>query len=291
MSRITKADIIEALLFASDRPVSLKKLAQVAELDLAQTVAELAVLREEKEHIGALQLVEVAEGWQIVSKPQFAPFIRQLREVPKQRLSRAAFEVLAIVAYRQPLTRAEIEAVRSVDCAGPIQFLLEKKLIAFAGRKDAPGRPWLYETTGEFLNNFGLRSLEDLPSLSEWNQLNAAAQSASLFNRGAMRGQAEETPADVEDAETEAIEGDFATIKEAVTSDAISDGATESEEAPIVAGEEDDAKVDNTEAIETESGDDVSGESDAGDDAGDVIESRESMTDEVESRDVVDLQT
>lgn len=225
MSRISKADIIEALLFASDKPVPLKKLAQVAELDLAQTEAELGVLREEKGHIGALQIVEVAEGWQIVSKPQFAPFIKQLREVPRQRLSRAAFEVLAIVSYRQPLTRAEIEAVRSVDCAGPIQFLLEKKLIAFGGRKEAPGRPWLYETTNEFLDNFGLRSLEDLPSLSEWSQLNAAAQSANLFNRGAMRGQDEEAAS----SENSAAEEEVAEVPAASNEDVANEDVTNEE--------------------------------------------------------------
>jgi segregation and condensation protein B len=186
MSRLSKADIIEALLFASDKPVALPKLAQIVELSEEQVAAELEILRDEKSRIGALQLVEVAEGWQIVTKPQFSSHIRRLRDVPRQRLSRAAFEVLAIVAYRQPVTRGDVEQLRSVDCAGPLQFLLEKKLIAFAGRKDAPGRPWLYETTPLFLENFGLRSIDDLPSLSEWTQLNAES-SASLFNRGAMK--------------------------------------------------------------------------------------------------------
>jgi segregation and condensation protein B len=187
MSRLSKADIIEALLFASDKPVPLAKIAQIVELDAEQVQAEIDILRDEKSRIGALQIVEVAEGWQLLTKPEFAAHIRRLRDVPKQRLSRAAFEVLAIVAYRQPVTRGEVEQLRSVDCAGPLQFLLERKLIAFAGRKDAPGRPWLYETTPLFLENFGLRSLDDLPSLSEWSALNAEAQSSSLFNRGAMK--------------------------------------------------------------------------------------------------------
>jgi segregation and condensation protein B len=193
---LSKADIIEALLFASDKPVPLKKLAQVAGLEPRATLAEVDVLREEKERIGALQIVEVAGGWQIVTKPQYASFIRQLRESPRQRLSRAAFEVLAIVAYRQPATRAEIEALRSVDCAGSLQLLLEKKLIAFAGRKEAPGRPWLYATTPLFLDHFGLRDIADLPSLAELAELNDTAEYSdgnggsgprNLFARGAMK--------------------------------------------------------------------------------------------------------
>jgi segregation and condensation protein B len=193
---LSKADIIEALLFAADKPVPLKQLAQIAGLQPREALAEIDVLREEKERIGALQIVEVAGGWQIVTKPEYSSFIRQLREAPRQRLSRAAFEVLAIVAYRQPATRAEIEALRGVDCAGSLQFLLEKKLITFAGRKEAPGRPWLYATTTQFLDNFGLRDIADLPSLAEFAELNDAAGTAegeagngsrNLFARGAMK--------------------------------------------------------------------------------------------------------
>jgi segregation and condensation protein B len=200
MSRLSKADIIEALLFASDKPVPLAKIAQIVELPVEQVAEEVEVLRDEKARIGALQIVEVADGWQIVTKPEYSPHIRRLRDVPKQRLSRAAFEVLAIVAYRQPVTRGEVEHLRSVDCAGPLQFLLERKLINFAGRKDAPGRPWLYETTSLFLETFGLRSLDDLPPLSDWNQLDAENVSASLFNRGAMKT-AEESIADAVSAQ------------------------------------------------------------------------------------------
>lgn len=192
MTQMSKADIIEAVLFAADKPVPLKKLAQIAELELRQLNEELEVLREEKRRIGALQIVEVAGGWQMVSKPEFAAYIKQLRDVPRQRLSRAAFEVLAIVAYRQPVTRAEIENLRGVDCAGPIQFLLDKKLITLEGRKEAPGRPWLYASTPQFLDHFGLRNINDLPSLAEFAQLNDAATdpaSLNLFNRPAMQGQ------------------------------------------------------------------------------------------------------
>lgn len=188
----SKPDIIEALLFASDRPVALKKLAQIAGLEPRVALEELEILREEKARIGALQVMEVAGGWQLVTKAEFAPHVRQLREAPRQRLSRAAFEVLAIVAYRQPATRAEVEGLRGVECGGPLHFLLEKKLIAFAGRKEAPGRPWLYATTTQFLEHFGLRDLADLPSLDEFAQLNDGEAPRNLFERGAMKGPDEE---------------------------------------------------------------------------------------------------
>jgi segregation and condensation protein B len=199
----SKADIIESLLFAADKPVPLKKLAQIAELSEEGAREELNVLREEKERIGSLQIVEVAQGWQMVTKPAFAPFIRQLRDEKKQRLSRAAFEVLAIVAYRQPATRGEIEELRGVDCAGSLHQLLDKKLVQLAGRKEAPGRPWLYATTPQFLDHFGLRSLDDLPSLAEFATLNDGPQ--QLFNRGAMKSADEFEPEIHHEMESTAI--------------------------------------------------------------------------------------
>ena len=197
----SKADIIESLLFASDKPVPLKKLADIAELDENGARAELEVLREEKASIGSLQLVEVAQGWQIVTKPAFAPFIRRLRDEKKQKLSRAAFEVLAIVAYRQPTTRGEIEGLRGVDCSGPVHQLLDKKLIHLAGRKESPGRPWLLATTSQFLDHFGLRSLDELPSLAEFAALGDSGP-RQLFNRGAMKS-ADEVESEIAASESE----------------------------------------------------------------------------------------
>lgn len=203
----SKTDIIEALLFASDRPVPLKKLVGIVEISEAEVRAELDALREEKTHIGALQVLEVAGGWQVVTKPEFAKYIAKLRDEKRQKLSRAAFEVLAIVAYRQPATRSDIEGLRGVDCAGPLQFLLEKKLLAFAGRKETPGRPWLYETTPQFLDHFGLRTVEDMPSLAELEELNDDAQQAqtrNLFSRGAMTSQDDAAPSEATQNETTA---------------------------------------------------------------------------------------
>ena len=181
-------DIIEALLFAADRPIEAERLAVAAEVSLPEVEAALGDLAREKNGVGALQLVEVAGGWQFVTKAQFAPFIRRLRDEKKSRLSRAAFEVLAIVAYRQPVTRGDVDTLRGVDSGGPLNFLLERKLVAPQGRKDAPGRPWLFETGPRFLEQFGLKSLDDLPDLAEFAALEegAGAQTVNLFERGSL---------------------------------------------------------------------------------------------------------
>lgn len=181
-------DIIEALLFAADRPVPLEKLVTASELAREEVERALEALRDEKESVGALQLAELAGGWQFVTKAAFAPYIRRLRDEKKGRLSRAAFEVLAIVAYRQPVTRGDIDTLRGVESGGPLQFLLDRKLVAPTGRKDAPGRPWLFKTTPQFLEQFGLNSLDDLPSLEEFaalGTLGTSEQTVNLFERGA----------------------------------------------------------------------------------------------------------
>ena len=186
-------DVIEALLFAAERPLSREQLALAAEVSPEAVAGALDDLAREKASVGALQLVEVAGGWQFVTKAEFAPFVRRLRDEKKSRLSRAAFEVLAIVAYRAPVTRGEIDALRGVESGGPLNFLLERKLVAPKGRKDAPGRPWLFETGPRFLEQFGLKSLEDLPDLEEFAALEAggAAREVDLFERGGASGERE----------------------------------------------------------------------------------------------------
>ena len=183
---MSNADIIEALLFAADRPLPLEKLALAAEIAPDEVARALEDLGREKASVGALQLIEVAGGWQFVTKPEYAPFIRRLREEKKSRLSRAAFEVLAIVAYRAPVTRGEIDSLRGVESGGPLNFLLERKLVAPCGRKEAPGRPWLFETGPLFLEQFGLKSLDDLPELAEFSAFEEGAEpkEVRLFERG-----------------------------------------------------------------------------------------------------------
>jgi len=186
---MNSTDTIEALLFAADRPVPLEKLSAAAEISLEETQAAIEALRDEKKAVGALQVVEVAGGFQLVTKSAFANSIRRLREEKKGRISRAAFEVLAIVAYRQPVTRGEIDTLRGVESGGPLNFLLERKLLVPAGRKESPGKPWLFKTTPQFLESFGLASLDDLPDLEEFSSLEhigRAPQTVSLFERGTV---------------------------------------------------------------------------------------------------------
>jgi segregation and condensation protein B len=159
-------DVLEALLFASDGPVEMERLSEVLELPSVGQAQELvAVLRERLERSGrALQVMEVAGGVRLVTRPEVAPWlVRLARSRTRSRLSRPALETLAIVAYRQPVSRPEIDAVRGVNSEGVLDSLLERRLLRIGGRKDSTGRPFLYETTREFLVAFGLRDLGDLP--------------------------------------------------------------------------------------------------------------------------------
>jgi len=161
-------DVLEALLFASDAPLEAERIQQVLELDSAAAARELAdALRRRLDTEGrALQLVEVGGGFRLVTRPEVAPYLVKLaRSKTRSRLSRPALETLAIIAYRQPVSRPEVDAVRGVSSEGVLDNLLERRMIRIAGRKDSPGRPFLYETTREFLVAFGLRDLNDLPKV------------------------------------------------------------------------------------------------------------------------------
>jgi segregation and condensation protein B len=157
-------DVVEALLFASDTPLEAERIREVLELPDADTARALVVELGERHAGGALQIVEVGGGFRLVTRAEVAPWlIRLARSRTRVRLSRPALETLAIIAYKQPVSRPEIDAVRGVNSDGVLDSLLERRLIRIAGRKDAPGRPFLYETTREFLVAFGLRDLGDLP--------------------------------------------------------------------------------------------------------------------------------
>jgi len=159
-------DVLEALLFASDTPVEITTIREVLELDSPDSARDLvdalgARLRAEGR---ALQVIEVGGGFRLVTRPEVAPWLVKLaRARTRQRLSRPALETLAIIAYRQPVSRPEVDAVRGVNSEGVLDNLLERRLVRIAGRKDTPGRPFLYETTRDFLVAFGLRDLADLP--------------------------------------------------------------------------------------------------------------------------------
>ena len=181
-------DLLEALLFASEKPVPLQKLALAAEMPLEEVQVALDALRREKELVGALRLVEVGGGWSFATKPGFAAAIRRLRDEKRPKLSRAAFETLAIVAYKQPATRGDIEQLRGVESGATLNLLLERKLVAPSGRRDSPGRPFEFKTTSGFLEAFGLNALDDLPDLEEFASMGESApQTMNLFDREAAR--------------------------------------------------------------------------------------------------------
>ncbi len=181
---MTSSRIIEALLFSAPKPLSIREIAAAikgagAEDELSPnefarvTEAEIAAGLEEMkieyvQNRRAFQIIEKAEGWQLVTDPAFARWVRQLFPVPKPaRLTVPALETLAIIAYRQPITRADVEAVRGVNIDGVLQTLMERGLVKIAGRAEIPGRPLLYETTQFFLDHFGLRNLDELPNVEE----------------------------------------------------------------------------------------------------------------------------
>jgi segregation and condensation protein B len=181
---MTLAKVIEALLFGTQKPLSAKEMvdvikragqvdelspnefAKVRESEVAAALEELKIEYGQQER--AFQLVEKAEGWQLATDPAYANWVRQLFPAPKPaRLTAPALETLAIIAYRQPITRPDVEAVRGVAIDGVLQTLMERGLVKISGRAEIPGRPLLYETTQFFLDHFGLRNLDELPNVEE----------------------------------------------------------------------------------------------------------------------------
>lgn len=159
---------LEAVLFAAGEPLGVPQLAELLELSKPQVWDLLGLLQEAcKAEDRGLSLREVAEGWQLVTKPCYHETVLQLANTQELKLSNAAMETLAIIAFRQPVTRAEMEAIRGVKVDGVVNTLLDWELIGEAGRKETIGHPILYKTTAKFLEVFGLRSLKDLPAMPE----------------------------------------------------------------------------------------------------------------------------
>jgi segregation and condensation protein B len=161
-------DVVEALLFASEAPVEAERIQEVLDLPSAGQARELVqMLSERLDGEGrALQIIEVGGGFRLVTRPDVAPWLVKLaRSRTRSRLSRSALETLAIIAYRQPASRPDIDAVRGVNSEAVLDNLLDRRMVRIAGRKDSPGRPFLYETTRDFLVAFGLRDLADLPKV------------------------------------------------------------------------------------------------------------------------------
>lgn len=172
MERIQAKNIIEAMLFVCDKPLFVNEIKGVLEefeaRDIKDIVTELA--REYEKDSKPFGIKEIAGGFQIVTDPLLAPWLKRLYKTSgSDRLTGPSLETLAIIAYKQPATKPEIESIRGVNVDGVLKTLMEKNLIRIAGRRDTVGRPILYGTTSEFLQYFGLNSLEELPKLEEFH--------------------------------------------------------------------------------------------------------------------------
>jgi segregation and condensation protein B len=166
--------ILESLLFVSEQPLSPKRAADILEdYPLEEVEKAFQAIQEELNAMGrSFQVVQVAEGFQLVTRPEYHGWAKELYKViSTSRLTKASLEALAIIAYKQPVTRAEVEAIRGVEVSNLVQSLLQKKMIRILGRAETAGRPLLYGTTHEFLIHFGLKDLLDLPKVSEIQEL------------------------------------------------------------------------------------------------------------------------
>ncbi len=170
MEKVNKKAVLEALLFISGDPLTLKEIQKITGFpkgELQFLINEL--IGDYRERQGGILVAEVADGYQMVSNPEYSEWVRKVKESTPQRLSMAALETLAIVAYRQPITKAEIDQLRGVSSDGVLRNLIDRHFIRAVGKKEAPGRPLIYGTTREFLQHFGLKDLSDLPTLRELN--------------------------------------------------------------------------------------------------------------------------
>lgn len=185
--------VVEALIFAADKPVSLQEMKELLEEVDGQAIRDvIGRLEKEYESQGrSFRIVEVAGGFRMSTRPQFGDWLKKFYKFRhRERLSPASLETLSIIAYKQPLIRAEIEAIRGVDVAGVLHSLLEKKLIRVMGRKEIIGRPLIYGTTNQFLEHFGLRALSELPRIEELKE-GKGEEKISLFKQVPSRSEGE----------------------------------------------------------------------------------------------------
>jgi segregation and condensation protein B len=171
--------ILEAVLFVSPEPVPVARLMSiVGTVSKAEVVHALGILTHDLDQHGrGIQLVQVAGGYRLATKQEYGPWLKRMDKAKAaQKLSRSALESLAIIAYKQPLVRAEIEEIRGVETSGVLRTLCERKLVRIVGRKDVPGRPIMYGTTKFFLEHFGLQDLSQLPPLREFKELGESEQ-------------------------------------------------------------------------------------------------------------------
>ncbi len=172
------AQHIEALVFAADSPVSLKEIHSCLEETFEATFSDeevrgaIELLSDRYQQEGfAIEIAEIAGGYQFITKPAFHSTVgTYLKQTTRRRLSKAALETLAIIAYKQPVTKVELEGIRGVNCDYSVQKLLEKELVSIVGRSEGPGRPLLYGTSEKFMDYFGLRDLHDLPKPKDFKE-------------------------------------------------------------------------------------------------------------------------
>lgn len=178
--------IIEALLFVSKEPLSLGRMKRILGDEFSLGESQLAAMIEEIkiEYINSrhsFRIVEVAEGFQLRTRPRFAHYIMRLFKYDRaEKLSPAALETLAVVAYRQPVVRSEVESIRGVDVSGALRTLCEKGLVKVTGQRDAPGKPLEYATTPLFLEHFGLKTIDDLPGKAELGKITGEVEQMTL---------------------------------------------------------------------------------------------------------------
>ncbi len=163
-------NIIECLIFVSKHPLTIQEISGfLKDAEKKEITAALDELEKRWEEMGrSFFLSSVAGGYQFRTRPEYSQYIVEFnKEIKKFRLSKAALEVLAIMAYEQPVTKVEVEKIRGVDCSSSVSMLLDRRFIEIAGRKEVPGKPFLYRTTDLFLETFGLKNLKDLPTVKE----------------------------------------------------------------------------------------------------------------------------
>lgn len=175
-------NIIESLLFVAEAPLTIERLKQITAADAAEIRSVLNALSEEyDQRKGAFILREIAGGFQIRTRSEYSEWIKRLLQPTPPRFSKAAMETLAIIAYKQPIIRSEIEHIRGVDSGGVLRMLLERKLVRILGRKEIPGRPLIYATTKQFLEMFDLKDLKDLPTPKEIEAFGKSASEMDLM--------------------------------------------------------------------------------------------------------------
>jgi segregation and condensation protein B len=234
-----KRRIVEALILSSTEPISAAKLAEIIPYCKAGQAKDLVneLNTEYAEQDRAFEIWEVAGGYQIRTRAEFSGYLQKLQKERALRLSQAALETLAVIAYRQPATRAEIEDVRGVDAGATVKSLLDRQLIRIAGQREVPGRPMLYGTTRRFLEVFGLENLKNLPSLRELDEL---AREQGLVER--MGEEVIDTDSLPEPVTAEA-DAEASTVAAALVETAASDG---------IVADDDDADAEASVEVEVE---------------------------------------